>query len=356
MISLSTIGRSLRSRMSGAGRALVLLASVAAAMAVGSLLILAVGKSPLEAYYYMLIRPLASLTSLGEVSIYFIPLLLVGVGVSFTFHAKLSNLGGEGQMLFGALGMTLVGIPPLGDALGAWTLPLGCLTAMVFGALWAAIAGFLKVRFGASEIVVTLMLNYIAQQIISYLVFYPLRTGAEPQSARVVAAMPKLFGASRISWGVVVALLLAAVYGTVMQRTAFGYQLRVLGGSRRAAVYSGVSTKKYAFAAMVISGGVCGLAGAMQVCGNTMRLVDGVASDFGFGGIVVAMLGGLHPVGLVAAALFMALLSAGSVTMQVRTGIPASFTGVLEALIVLFILLGMAVNAARAKRTKREKV
>lgn len=342
-------------RLKGLQKVLILLLSVIAAMLVGSLLILIVGGNPLEAYYYMLVRPLTSITSVGEVSMYFTPLLLVGIGVSFTFHAKLSNLGGEGQILFGALGMTLMGIPPIGNVLGFWSLPIGCLVGIAFGAAWAAIAGFLKVRFGSSEIVVTLMLNYIAQQIISYLVFYPLRKGAEPQSARIVYAMPKLSGTSRINWGAVIALLLVVVYAVVIKRTPFGYRLRVLGGSQKAAVYSGVSTKKYYFAAMVISGAICGLAGAMQINGNTMRLMEGVASDFGFSGIVVAMLGGLNPIGIAIAALFMALLSAGSVTMQVRTGIPTSFTSLLEALIVLFILLGMAVNTINLKHKKGGK-
>ena len=112
---------------------------------------------------------------------------------------------------------------------------------------------------------------------------------------------------------------------------------------------------RYYFLALALSGALCGLAGAVQISGNTMRLMEGVAGDFGFSGIVVAMLGSLHPAGMVIAALFMALLEAGSVTMQVRTGIPVSFTSVLEALIVLFILLGMAISAAQSKRKKVSK-
>lgn len=337
-------------RQGGLGKLLLLPAAVAAAMLVGSVFILAVGANPLEAYYYMLIRPLTSVTALGEVSMYFTPLLLVGIGVSFAFHAKLSNLGGEGQMLFGALGMTLMGILPVGSALGFWSLPAGILLGIVLGAGWAAIAGYFKFKFHASEIIITLMLNYVARQIISYLVFYPLRSGAEPQSAKLAAALPKLWASSRLNWGVLIALALTVVYGVVVRRTAFGYRLRALGGSEKAAVYGGVPKDRYYFLAMVLSGALCGLAGALQISGNTMRLMEGVAGDFGFGGIVVAMLGGLHPLGIAAAALFMALLSAGSVTMQVKTGIPTSFTSVLEALIVLFVLLGMAVGGMKLGR------
>jgi simple sugar transport system permease protein len=353
MKRFSSLTASLRSgfanyrRQSGLTKILILLASVAAAMLAGSVFILTVGANPLQAYYYMLIRPMTSIASLGEVSMYFTPLLLVGIGVSFSFHAKLSNLGGEGQMLLGALGMTLMGVSPAGGILGVWSLPAGILLGIVLGALWAAIAGFFKVRFHASEIIITLMLNYVAEQAISYLVFYPLRSGAEPQSAKIVESLPKLYASSRMNWGVVIALALAVFYGIIVRRTRFGYRLRALGGSEKAAVYSGVRKDLYYFSAMVISGAFCGLAGAIQISGNTMRLMEGVAGDFGFSGIVVAMLGTLHPVGIVIASLFMALLSAGSVTMQVKTGIPTSFTSVLEALIVLFVLLGMAVSGMK---------
>lgn len=214
-----------------AGKALILLLSVAGAMLVGSLLILAVNANPLEAYYYMLIRPLTSLTSIGEVAMYFTPLLLVGLGVSFTFHAKLSNLGGEGQMLMGALGMTLMGVPPIGDKLGVWSLPIGILLGIILGAAWSAVAGFFRVKFHASEIVVTLMLNYTAEQFISYMVFYPLRSGAEPQSAKIAAALPKLYQGSRINLGVIIALALTVVYAVVIRRTRFGYHLRGPGAA-----------------------------------------------------------------------------------------------------------------------------
>lgn len=339
----------------GIQRICILLLAVLAAMLVGTIMILAVGANPIEAYYYMLIKPLTSVSSLGEVSMYFTPLLLVGLGVSFTFHSKLNNLGGEGQILMGALGMTLVGIPPIGDVLGGFSLPVGFLLAIILGGIWAAIAGYLKVRFGASEIVVTLMLNYIAVQIISYMVFYPLRSGAEPQSARIVKKLPTIFQSSRINWGVVIALLLVVVYWICIAKTRFGFNLRTVGGSVKAAKYSGINTKRYYFLSMMISGAFCGLAGAIQISGNTTRLMEGVASDFGFSGIVVAMLGGLNPIGVLIAAFFMALLSAGSVTMQVKTGIPTSFTSVLQALIVLFILLGMAINNTRMKKKKGVK-
>ena len=333
-------------------KALIMILAVMAAVIVGSVFVVMSGASPIEAYYYMMVKPFANIASLGEVFIYFTPLLLVGLGVCFTFHCRLSNLGGEGQILFGALGMTLVGISPLAKAMGPLSLVIGAVAGMVFGMAYATLAAWFRALFNASEIVITLMLNYIAEQIISYLLFYHLRTGAEPQSSKIAYSIPKIFSGSRINYGVIVAILLVIVYCIVVYRTKFGYNLRTLGGSRKAAKYGGVSAKRYYVYAMMISGAFCGLAGMMQVAGNTGRLMSGVAADFGFGGIVVALLGNLNPVGVVIAAFFMALITAGSVTMQVKTGIPTSFASILEALIVLFILLGMALISYLDKRKK----
>ncbi|MBQ4259206.1 MAG: ABC transporter permease [Lachnospiraceae bacterium] len=333
----------------------ILLLAVLTAMLAGAVIILLSGANPLTAYYSMLVKPMTSLGNIGGVFIHFIPLLLIGIGVSFTFHAKLNNLGGQGQMLMGALGMTLIGIPPIGEALGAFSLPVGFLVAMIFGAFWAAIAGFMKTRFGASEIVVTLMLNYIAVQAINYILFYHLRTDGEIRSPRIVKMLPKLFEGTRITWGVVIALVLVVVYAIVMAKTKFGFNLRTVGGSIKAAKYSGINTKLYYFLSMAISGAFCGIAGAAQISGNTRRLTESTAGDYGFSGIVVAMLGSLHPVGLVIASFLMALLTSGSSMMQTDTGIPESFTQVLQALIVLFILMGMAISDGKVKRRKGGK-
>ena len=142
-------------------KCLITLAAVLAALLIGGIFIAILRVDPLEAYYYLLVRPFRSFRSIGEISVKLVPILIVGLGVSFTFQAKLSNLGGEGQICLGAIGMTIVGISPLAKSLGPMWLPLGILTAAVFGALWAGIAGFFKTQFGASEIITTLLLNYI---------------------------------------------------------------------------------------------------------------------------------------------------------------------------------------------------
>lgn len=331
---------------SGWLRTLVMvLASVGIALLVGLYFILTMGVNPAEAYYYLLIKPFTSLSSLGEISVKLTPILLVGIGVSFTFSAKLTNLGGEGQIQLGALGMTLVGISPLGQALGMWSLPLGLLLGMLFGAVWASIAGAVKVFFGSSEIITTLMLNYIGVQFISYLIYNPLKApggGGIPQSVKVAATLPRLMDGSRMNVGLIIALLGVVAYWLIIRRTRYGYNLRVLGGSAPAAAYSGIQRRRYQFTALLISGAFAGLAGAIEVAGTQTRLVEGIAGSYGFDGVVVALLGMLHPLGVLVASVFYAALAVGAESMQVKTGIPSSFLNILAALIVLFILLGLS--------------
>ena len=232
----------------GAGaKCLITLAAVAAALLIGGVFISILHVNPLEAYYYLLIRPFRSFRSIGEISVKLVPILIVGLGVSFTFQAKLSNLGGEGQICLGAIGMTIVGISPFAKAIGPVWILFGLLAAAVFGALWAGIAGFFKTQFKASEIITTLLLNYIAVQFLSYCVYYPLRDskGNIPQSAKVASTLPKLFEGSRMNAGILIALAGLLIYWIVIKKTSFGYRLRVLGGSIRAAAFGGISEKKY---------------------------------------------------------------------------------------------------------------
>lgn len=322
----------------------IILIALTAALIIGACFLAALHVNPLSAYYYLLIRPFKTFSSIGELSIKLVPILIVAVGVSFSFNAKLSNLGGEGQMCLGAIGMTIVGTSALAQSLGGWSIPLGMLVAAAFGAVWAGIAGFVKTCFRASEIITTLLLNYIAVQLLSYCVYYPLRDpgGNIPQSAKLAATLPKLFAGSRMNAGILVAIVCAVVYGVVIRRTEFGYRLRVLGGSVKAAGFGGISRGRYYLIVMMLSGAFAGLAGAIEVAGTQTRLLEGLAGSYGFDGVVAALLGMLHPVGVVASSVLLAALNSGAETMQVKTGVSSLFVNVLEAIIVLFILLGMS--------------
>lgn len=339
-------------------KALIFLIAILAALVLGAVFLMVLKVNPLSAYYYLLIRPFKTFSSIGEMSIKFVPILLVGVGVSFTFCARLSNLGGEGQICLGAIGMTLVGTSTLAQSLGVWSIPLGMLVAAVFGALWAGVAGFVKTCFRASEIITTLLLNYIAVQLMSWCVYYPLRDpgGNIPQSSKVAATLPKLFEGSRMNTGILVAIASVAIYAVIIRRTQFGYRLRVLGGSVPAAEFSGISSSRYYLAAMMLSGVFAGIAGAVEVTGTQTRLLEGLAGSYGFDGVVASLLGMMHPAGVTLASVLLAALNSGAESMQVKTGVSSLFVNVLEALIVLFILLGMSYASGFEKKRKKKKV
>lgn len=332
----------------------MILLSVFLALIIGTIFILALDVDPKEAYYYLIVRPFTSKSSIGEISVKLAPILLMAVGLSFTFRTKLSNLGGEGQICLGAIGMTLVCSTSLGKALGWVSIPVGMVVAVVFGAAWAAIAGFFKTKFKASEIITTLMLNYIAVQLLSYLVYNPLRDpgGNIPQSAKVAEALPKLMTGSRMNIGILIALAGLIIYGIVIHRSQFGYKLRTLGGSVKAAGYGGISKKKYYMIAMLISGGFGGMAGAIELAGTQTRLLEGIAGSYGFDGVVASLLGMMHPIGVFISSVLLAGFSVGADSMQVKTGVPASFLNILEGLIVLFILLGLSFSNRKKNKGK----
>lgn len=340
-----------------AKKLLIILLSVFAALLIGAVFLLILGVDPFTAYFYLLIRPFRSFSSIGELSIRLTPILLTAVGVSFAFSAKLSNLGGEGQICLGAIGMTLVGTSALGESLGALSLPLGMAAAALFAALWAGIAGFVKSFFKASEIITTLLLNYIALQLLSWCVYYPLRDpeGNIPQSAKIAAELPRLFEGSRMNLGIIIAIAAMIIYAVVMYRTRFGFKIRVLGGSPEAARYAGIKRTRYYIVIMCLSGVFTGLAGAIEVAGTQTRLLEGLAGSYGLTGVVAALLGMLDPIGVTLSSILLAALESGSEAMQVKTGVSSLFVNMLEALIVLFILLGMSLISEPGKGLLRKK-
>lgn len=327
--------------------------AVVAALLIGSLFILALGVNPLSAYQQLLIRPFSSLKSFGEVIAKATPLIIVAVGVAFAAKCGNNNLGGEGQLYIGALGMILVGTSNWGMALGVWAVPIGLLASMLFGGIWGGIAGYFKAYFRSSELITTLMLNYIAIELTAYLVHGPLMEpgGVNPQSAAIPKEMRfmKLIQGSRAHIGIFIALACVVLYAVVLRYTKTGYNLRVVGISRRAAEYSGVNPPRYLFMSMVTAGVFAGLAGGVGLCGVQYRFQEGMFSGIGITGMVVALLGLLSPVGIVVAAFLMSGLSAGAEIMQVASGVPVTLVSILQGMIVLFVLLSFSIKPRKKK-------
>ncbi len=320
---------------------LVPVVAVLLAFAVGAVLIALAGASPLEAYKTMIVGALGTRNNLAETLVKTVPFLLAGLGMSLAFRARIFNIGAEGQLYMGALGATFVGLF-LGDLPALIGIPLILLVGFAMGALWSGIAGFLKLQFKANEIIVTLMMNYIAIEIASYLVSGPWRDpmATEPFTAKftVGARLPILLAGTRLHAGILIAVVAAVVLWWVIHHTVLGYQMTVAGSNEEAARYSGIKIRTLLMVTMLISGGLAGLAGVGEVSGIHHRLLAGFSPGYGYTAIAVAMLGRLDPLGVLVAAFLFAALTVGADSMHVSMGIPVSIVLIIEGLVLLFVL------------------
>ncbi len=335
----------------------LILLSILAALLIGAIFVSLVDTDPKEAYFYLIIRPYTTKLGIGEVITKSIPLIIVGVGVAFAATGGCNNLGGEGQIYIGCLGAILFATSSFGSSLGAWAIPVGMLVGALFGAIWGGFAGFMKAYYGSNELIVTLMLNYICLQLIAYLVHGPIMEpgGVNPQSAAIDASMrlPKLWEGTRAHVGLFIALACVLIYWFVRKYTTFGYNLRIVGKSPKAAQYAGCNVKFYRFISMVLAGAFAGLAGAVEIFGVQYRLIEGICESMGITGMVVALIGCLNPVGLVAAAVMMAGLDAGAEKMQVACGVPVTLVDILQGIIVLFILTSFSFKTIRFLKKRK---
>ncbi len=326
----------------------LVLIAILFALLIGAIFVSFVGVSPLEAYYYMIIRPYTTKLGIGEVITKAIPLVIVGVGVAFAATGGSNNLGGEGQMYVGTLGAILLATSSLGQSLGVFAIPAGMLIGALFGALWGGFAGFMKAYYGSNELIVTIMLNYVALQLVAYLVHGPIMEagGVNPQSAAVpeAARLSKVIEGTRAHTGVIIAVICILIFWFVRKYTRFGYNLRVVGKSPKAAQYAGQNVKLYRFLSMVLAGGFAGLAGAVEIFGVQYRLIEGICEGMGITGMVVALIGCLNPAGIVAAAVMLAGLDAGAEKMQISCGVPVTLVDILQGVIVLSILVSFSLK------------
>ena len=269
------------------------------------------------------------------------PLLITGLAITLAFRAGVLNIGAEGQLLVGAAAATAVGLAWHGPALLVVSAVL--VAGIVAGGLWAAIAAVLKLRFGVLEVISTLMLNFVAQYLLGWLVRGPMQepTHIYPQSATLdaVARLPVVVAGSRLHAGFLLALVLAGVLALVLERTAAGFRVRVVGASPTAAESAGrIDASRVAFGAFVVSGALAGLAGAVEVGGVTFALYENISPGYGFSAIAVALLARLHPLGVVATAILFGALEAGGVAMQRDAGVPSVVVSVVEAVLILMVV------------------
>jgi len=325
--------------------AVVALATLAA-VAVASLVLVAIGASPAATFVTIFTGPLRDLFTASEIGVRAVPLILVALGVAVSFRSGILNIGGEGQMLMGILASTAVALalPELPRLL---LLALSLLAGAAAGAAWGGIAGWLRAKLDVNEILSTVMLNYIAAQLYTFLLRGPmldpdeLMTGSgTPQSMRLPrsAWLDRLIPGTRLHTGLLLALALAFAVWLLLWRTTLGFRLRAAGAEAKAARYAGIRVERSLVVAMLFAGGFAGLAGAVEVTGVHHRAIEAITSGYGFAGIVVALFGALHPAGIVPAAAFFGLMLVGADMTQRSNGVPANMVLVLEGVIILAIV------------------
>ena len=321
-----------------------------AALAVGAVMLLLLGANPITAYGALIEGAFGSGNSLAETAAKAVPLLLVGLGICISFRANVINIGGEGQMIIGAISGTVIGLA-LSGAPGWLVVPVALLAGFGGGALWGAIPGALKAYFNVNEILSTVMMNAIAVQIMNYLLRGPLIDPAQadlaskiPQTAALDAAfrLPRLVP-TRLHLGALLAIILAVGVYYLLWRTTLGYRIRAVGQNPDASRYGGIRVRRTIVIALLLSGAFAGLAGVIQVYGLNYRMItDGSATGFtgsaGFNGIVAALFGQLHPIGTIPASFFFGALLVGANKLQRVMQVPSAFITALNGLVVVFVV------------------
>lgn len=313
-----------------------------AMLVTGSIVFAALGQSPLDAMYLFFIEPVMSVYGLGELLLKATPLMLCALGLALGYRANVWNIGAEGQLTMGAIaggGVMLF----WADALGSFTLPVALLAGVLGGMAWAAIPAFLRTRFYTSEILVSLMLVYIAQLWLACLLHGSWRDPEGfnfPQSKAFPdeALLMPLADGVRVTSALVMALLLALASWIFASRTFAGYRMLVAGLAPAAAAYAGFSEKRNIWLALLIGGGAAGLAGICEVAGPIGRLQPSISPGYGFAAIIVAFVGRLHPVGIVLASLLMSLLYLGGESVQLSLQLPSAVTGLFQGTLLFYLL------------------
>jgi ABC-type uncharacterized transport system permease subunit len=350
----------------GLNAVIVPLLAVVTAMIVGAGVIALAGGDPLAAYMGLWQGAFGTSRAWSETFVWATPYIFAGLAVSLAFKGGLFNIGAEGQLALGAVAAAWIGyaLPEvLGFALPKWVhLPLAILVGALVGALWAAIPGALKAYTGGHEVINTIMMNYIALNLVSFLLNGPMK---DPNPQNVVARtpliaesarLPALFEGYRVHWGLFIALAMAFVVWWLLWKTTLGYEIRTVGANSSAARYAGIHVQRIIVLTMTFSGFLAGLAGAIEVTGLNYRHELGFSIGYGFDAIAIALLGKTHPLGVVLAAFLFGAMRNGGTRMQFLTQIPVDVISVIQALILLFVAADAIIRYIYRIRVREERM
>lgn len=325
--------------MKGCKKIFELIAAFVLALAVGGIFFMVSGYNPLQVYWLIFRGAFGSRNSLLTTLSYATPLILSGLAFAVAKRANIMNLGGEGQIYVGAMVAAVVGtlFPSLPTFL---YVPLVLLAAFAAAGIYGGIAGFLDVKFGSNIVIVTIMLNYIAQDFCGYLVAYPLRADENTLQTKLIsehAVIGRIFSDHQLNGVFFLAIATAFIIALVMKYTKFGFHMKTVGFNRMAAETAGINYKKVTMLTMFLSAGIAGLCGAGQIMGVHYRFIDNFSSGFGFDGIAVAALAANNPIGILVSGILFGGIKAGAMSVNRVASIPMDYISIIQALVIVFI-------------------
>ena len=337
--------------------------AIASTLIMGALIFTVLGYNAGESLYQFFISPLSRLDRISDLVVKACPLIIIALGLVFCYRANIWNIGAEGQFILGALaaGAFALQFP---DTTSPLLLPMMILVAMAAGAAWAAIAAICKTLFNANEILVTLMLSYVAALLIDVMVRGPLRdpmafgfplTPMYPDAGLISRMpIPGVGYLGQLHYGVLAAFILAPIAWWLMHRTLPGFQVRVIGSAPRAGRFAGFSSVRTTIGVLLFSGAMAGLAGMIEVSANIGQLQPNVSFGYGFTAIIVAFLARLNPLGVIAAGLLIAMAELGGDNAQIALGIPKVVTGLFKGILLFFLLAGATLQHYKIEWTTRK--
>lgn len=327
----------------------------------GAVLMLATGHNPIEGYRYLFEGGLKSVERLGNSLATATPLIFTGLSVAFAFRSGMFNIGAAGQLLIGGFCASVVGLHL--DLPQALMLPAMLVAGLLGGALWAFVPGLLKAKFNVHEVVATIMMNWIAYWVVYYGVKAIIKNPSSETESRHLPEhatfrsdwLSGLFDGSYVNWGLLVALAVVALISFVVNKTAFGFELRAVGRNRDAAEYAGIAVGRSVVMSMTISGAIAGLGGVAMYAGNAVNIQIGVLPSQGFDGIAIALLGMNNAFGVLLAAIFFGLLYSGRGFMSAMTDIPPEIADSIIAIIIYFAATSILIERLIRWIVRRKK-